>query len=315
MELIKRNTAELVTEEEIRELIKAKKNPVVYCGYEASGEVHLGHLATITKLIDLEKAGFKVKVLFADYHTWLNRKGSWEEIKEKIGMWEKAFKKSGLGKAEYVLGSSFQKKNEYLDDLLTISLHTTMKRAIRSMQEIARDIEHATVSQTIYPLMQIVDMKYLEVDAAEAGLEHRKIHMLAREVMNKINYRKPFFVHTPVINSLLGSGGKMSSSVPSSIISVRDSEEDIKKKINKAYCPEGFIEGNPLLEIMQLIVFPRVKSIEFKRDTKFGGNISFNSFRELEKAFKEKKLHPQDLKKGLSEELIELLEPVRKAFE
>src|SRR3989344_4831791 len=106
-ELIKRNSAELITEEEI-------------------------------------------KKLFADWHTWLNKKGEWSFIHEMIKKWEKAFKALGLEKAEYVLGSSFQRTQAYMDDLLTLSLNTTVNRSLRSMQEVARYFEHATVSQMIY---------------------------------------------------------------------------------------------------------------------------------------------------------------------
>ncbi len=312
--LIKRNTVELIEEKELTEILQTKSNPVTYCGYEPSGEMHLGHFVTLTKLVDLEKAGFKVKVLLADWHAWLNKKGSWEQIHEIAKVWEKAFKALGLKNAEYVLGSSFQRKNEYLDDVLTLALNTTVNRSIRSMQEVARDVENATVSQMIYPLMQITDIKYLKVDVTEAGIEQRKIHMLGREIMEKINYPKPCLVHTPLINSLLGPGKKMSSSEPNSLISVRDSEQDVLKKINKAYCPEGITENNPVLEITKLIIFPRIKSFEVSRPEKFGGNVSFENFTELEKAFAEKKLHPMDLKNTVSKYLLEILEPVRKAF-
>jgi len=43
-ELIKRNTEEIVTLEELEDLLKRKKHPVVYCGYEPNGPMHLGHL-------------------------------------------------------------------------------------------------------------------------------------------------------------------------------------------------------------------------------------------------------------------------------
>lgn len=311
-ELIKRNSAELITEEEIRKLLEEKKNPVTYCGYEVSGEVHLGHLVTITKLLDLQKAGFHVKVLFADWHTWLNKKGEWSFIHEMIKKWEKAFKALGLEKAEYVLGSSFQRTQAYIDDLLTLSLNTTVNRSLRSMQEVARDFEHATVSQMIYPLMQINDIKYLDVDLTEAGIEQRKIHALAREIMNKINFRKPLFVHTPLINSLQGPGKKMSSSVEGSLISVQDEEAEIKKKIAKAHCLEGVTENNPMLEITKLILFPHLNKIKIERDQKFGGDIEFNNYNELEKSFEEKELHPMDLKNAVARDLNKILAPMRK---
>ena len=72
LELVRRNTLEIINENIIIDLLKKNKKPVVYCGYETSGEIHLGHLVSMTKLLDLQKAGFKIKVLFADLHTYLN---------------------------------------------------------------------------------------------------------------------------------------------------------------------------------------------------------------------------------------------------
>jgi len=313
--LIAGNTAEIVKAEELEKLLKEKKKPVAYCGYEPSGEVHMGHMITVTKLMDLEKAGFNVKVLFADWHAWLNRKGSLDEVRELVKLWEKAFKKLGLKDPEFVRGSSFQKKEDYIEDVFKLSRDTTINRGLRAMQEVARDAENASISQAIYPLMQVVDMKHLGIDVAQSGIEQRKIHMLARESLESLGYRKPILVHTPLVNSLNGPGTKMSSSEPSSIISVRDPEDLIRKKIAKAYCEEGKPEGSAVLEIARLFVFPRKGSFEVKRPEKFGGNVEFGNYTELEKAFVAKKLHPADLKNALGDYLIELLEPVRKGFE
>ena len=166
IDLIKRNTVEILTEEELKKLLKEKKKPIVYCGYEPSGPLHLGHFVTITKLMDFEKAGFKVKVLLADIHTFLNRKGSEEEIKKEVENWKKTIKAIGLN-AEVVLGSSFQFNKEYQMDVMRLAQTSTINRGLRSMQEIARDIENATISQLWYPLMQVADIKYLKADVAE----------------------------------------------------------------------------------------------------------------------------------------------------
>ncbi|MDO8627158.1 MAG: tyrosine--tRNA ligase, partial [Candidatus Diapherotrites archaeon] len=292
----------------------SKKKPVTYCGYETSGEIHLGHLVTLTKLLDMEKAGFHVKILLADWHAWVNKKGSWDELKKFTEMNKKAMSKLGFKDPEFVVGTSFQRTAEYFDDILTMALHTSLNRALRSMQETARDIDNATVSQMVYPLMQIADIKHLKVDVAEAGIDQRKIHMLSREILEQVNYKKPALVHTPIITALTGPGTKMSSSAPNSMISVRDSAETIKAKISKAYCPEADAKENPILQITQLIVFPRIESFDVKRPEKFGGNASFANYAELEKAFVEKKLHPMDLKSALTGYLAEILEPVAKAF-
>ena len=311
IELIKRNSQEIIGEAQLKDVLKSKK-PITYCGYECSGPIHLGHLVTITKLMDLQKAGFHVKVLFADWHTWLNRKGSWDFIHEQAKIWERGFKAAGL-KAEFILGSKFQRNLNYIDDILTLALNTTMNRSLRSMQEVARDFENAKVSQLIYPLMQITDIKYLKVDLVQAGIEQRKIHALGIELFPLIKYKIPVFVHTPLISSLKGPG-KMSSSEPESMISINDNDELIKKKINNAYCPSGIVENNPILQIMKLIVFPRKNKIVINRPIQFGGKREFNYYHEMEKAFITNKLHPQDLKNSCSDYLVEILSPIRKKF-
>nr|MBA4405599.1 tyrosine--tRNA ligase [Nanoarchaeum sp.] len=313
LELIKRNTVEIINEDNIPKLLK-KKNPVAYCGYEPSGEIHLGHLVTITKLMDLAKSGFHVKVLFADWHAFLNQKGDWDFINEQVKIWKAGFIAAGLKDAEFVVGTSFQRKQEYIDDVFSIATKVTINRSLRSMQQVARDIENAKVSQVIYPFMQIVDIKHLNVELAQGGIEQRKIHMLGSEMFETINYKTPVFVHTPLISSLKGPGNKMSSSDKESFISIRDNEESIKTKLNKAHCVAGEKEDNPVLEIAKLIVFPRFDNFVVKRPEKFGGDLEFNNYEELEKSFVAKKLHPLDLKNSLSGYLAEIIEPIRKKF-
>ena len=310
LNLIKRNTEEIVTDDELSMLLKEEKSPVTYCGYEVSGPVHLGTLVAISKQIDLQKAGLRVKVLFADVHTYLNRKGSEKWIDEMVEYWRDSFIALGLKRAEFIRGIEFEFDKEYIHDVLGLGLLTTLKRAFRSMQEIARDLEHARVSQMIYPLMQVADIKYLNIDIAHGGVEQRKIHMLARELLPEIGYKKPICIHTPLLSSLQGPQEKMSSSKPETIIAIDEGPERIKEKISRAYCPPEE-KGNPILQICKYLIFPMMGKLEIKRKEKFGGDIEFNSYSELEKNYLEKRLHAMDLKSAVSEALIELLEPVR----
>ncbi len=307
--LIKRNTVEIVKEEELVQLLKDKKEPSVYCGYEPNGPMHLGHFVTILKLMDLKKAGFKVKILLADVHAFLNRKGTEEDIKREVENWRKTIKAIGLD-AEVVLGSSFQFEKEYTLDVMRLAQDSTLNRGLRSMQEVARDIENATISQLLYPLMQIVDIKYLGVDVAQGGLEQRKIHMMGRE-MNKVLKYNFVCLHTPLITSLKGPGSKMSKSIPGSGISVTDKYEEIKKTINGAYCLEGDISDNPVLQITKLIIFPKLEKMDIKRPEKFGGNVFYSNYEKLEKDFADKKLHPMDLKSAVIECLEQIIKPIR----
>ncbi len=304
------NVSEVLTEEELKKILEEKKPEeiTIYCGYETSGNVHLGHLVTIMKLKQFQDKGFKVKVLFADYHTYLNRKGDWNFIHEQTKKWEETFKKIGLEKAEYILGSSFQKTTEYFDDILKLGLHININRGLKSMELVARDFEHAKISQIIYPLMQIADIKYLDVDIALGGMEQRKIHALGKDYYNIISKKNFVAIHTPLISSLLGKG-KMSSSIPDSNISINDTEEEIKRKIKKAHCPIEK-ENNPILDITRLIIFPYIKEKEeflIERPEKFGGNVAYKDYKSLEEDYLQKKIHPLDLKNSVAKYLIKIL--------
>lgn len=306
--LIKRNCVEIINEDKIE---KFAKKGVVYCGYECSGEIHLGHFVTIMKLLDLQKAGIKVKVLLADWHTWLNKKGDWKFVNNQVKQWEKGMKAIGL-KAEIVRGTIFQKKPDYVEDILRLSLNITVNRGVRSMQQVARDIENAKISQIIYPLMQVSDVKALNTNFVVAGSDQRKIYMLGVDEGKEIDLQDAVYLYTPLIPGLKGPGTKMSSSVLSSFISIRDKKEDIIQKVNKAYCKVGDIGNNPLLSIVKLIIFPKFEKFEIKRDKKFGGNFIFKTYKELETAFETGKLHPADLKNAVAEYLEKLIAPIRK---
>lgn len=112
---------------------------------------------------------------------------------------------------------------------------------------------------------------------------------------------------------------KMSKSLPDSAIFMTDSEEDVKRKISKAYCPEGITEENPVLEYYKYILFESLErlglqNIVVDRPEKFGGPVILNSFQNLEHLYREKQIHPLDIKHTAIELLNKLLEPVRIHF-
>ena len=309
-ELIKRNTEEIVTEDELKRLLEKKKHPIVYCGYEPSGPLHLGHFVTVNKLMDFAEAGFKLKILIANIHAFLNRKGNEQEIRKQVELWKKTINLLGLD-AEIVLGGHFQLQEDYQTDVIRLAQAVTINRGLRSMQEIARDVNNATVSQLLYPLMQVLDIKYLGADVALGGMEQRKVHMIGRDMEKTLNY-KFIAVHTPLISSLKGPKQKMSSSLPETIISFKDSHDEIKSKVKNAYCPEKKIEGNSLLQIARLVIFPKIKELEISRNEKFGGDLKFSKYQELETIYKKGDLHPLDLKNAVVEYLDTIIAPIRK---
>ncbi|MDR3222683.1 MAG: tyrosine--tRNA ligase [Methanobrevibacter sp.] len=308
IEIIEKGTLEIINNEQLDEKID-KQNPIAYTGYEPSGKIHLGHAITVMKLKQLQDMGFKIKILLADYHAYLNGKGTIDEIQELAEYNMKVFKGLGLNQdTEFILGSSYQTKSDYTDYVYKLSTLTTLKRAKRSMDQVSRHDENPKVGNVIYPLMQVVDMRFLNVDIALGGMEQRKIQMLAREMLPKIDFEPPVCIHTPLLHGLDGDD-KMSSS-KGNFIAVDDDENLIKQKIKKSYCPIKVVEANSLIEIAKYFIFPNQEKILIERSDKFGGNLRLSE-NELYDMYGSGELHPLDLKNTVSNFLIEYLKPVR----
>ena len=295
---IEEGTLEVIDTAELKDILE-KDQPIAYTGYEPSGKIHLGHAVTVQKLKTLQNLGFKIKILLADYHAYLNGKGELDEIRKTAEYNMKCFKALGLDETtDFILGSSFQLEPSYSDKVYKLATLTTLKRARRSMDQVSRHDDNPKVASVIYPIMQTVDMDALDVDIALGGMEQRKIQMLARENLEKLGANVPVCIHTPLLHGLDGDA-KMSSS-KGNFIAIDDSVEEITKKINKSYCPQGEIEDNPMIEIAETFVYPNQEKLLIKRPEKFGGDIELNRM---------------DLKNGIKDFLIEYLAPVREYME
>jgi tyrosyl-tRNA synthetase len=179
--------------------------------------------------------------------------------------------------------------------------------------------------------MQVADIFEMKVDMCQLGLDQRRANILAREVGPKLGWWKPVVVSHHMLMGLEGMkqpdgydenkdidvaiSSKMSKSKPQSCIFVHDSKEEIEKKIKNAYCPEKVAINNPILDYSKNLIFRKFKTMKVERPAKFGGTIEFSSYSELEKVFREGKLHPLDLKNAVAEHVEKMVKPIREHFE
>ena len=317
-------TEEIVTQEELIELFKTNSSPNHYIGLEISGFLHLGSLiSTGFKINDFVKAGVKCKIFLADWHTLINDKlgGDWETIEKVSKYYQDAFKLV-CPDAEIILGSKlYEEKTEYWSELVKFTKHMSIARTMRTLTIMGRseDDKKIDVAKLLYPAMQAVDIHSLDVDIAHAGMDQRKIHMLVREIFPKMKWKVPVAVHHKLLPGLSKPAdsndnkivGKMSKSDPNSGVFIHNSDDEIRKKISKAWCEEANIENNPLLEISKSVIFHEFNEMKVERPEKFGGNVSYANFNQLEKDFAEKKLHPGDLKQTVGNYLVKVVSPIR----
>jgi len=327
--------AEAVTREELKSLFETNERPKHYIGFEISGKVHLGSgLLTSLLLKDFMAAGIKPTIFLADYHAWINGKlgGDLEKIQSVArGYFKSAFISLGLteDKVNYVLASEMYDAG-YWKDVLHISKDTTMQRMLRCTAIMGRTQKEAMdCASVLYPAMQAADIRMLGVDIAHAGMDQRKVHMLAREVAEKHKWKKPVALHHRLLMGLLGPqkmgfeeneaddtaiSSKMSKSKPDSCIFIHDSEAEIARKVKGAYCPEKIAENNPVLEMCEVFIMRGGAPLKVTRPAKFGGDVEFATYPELRDAYVAGKLHPMDLKNATASALAQILAPSREYF-
>ena len=317
-------TEEVVTRDELIELFKTNSSPKHYIGLEISGFLHLGSLiSTGFKINDFVKAGVKCTVFLADWHTLINDKlgGDWDVITKVSKYYADAFKLVCPG-VNIVLGSElYDSRKEYWREFVEFTKHMSLKRTMRTLTIMGRTEDETKIdlAKLLYPPMQAVDIHSLDLDIVHSGMDQRKIHMLVREIFPKMKWKVPVAVHHKLLPGLSKPAdisdsqvlGKMSKSDPNSGVFIHNSDDEIKKKISKAWCEEANTQNNPLLEIARTIIFHEFNEMNVERPEKFGGNISYTDYNQLETDFAEKKLHPGDLKQTVGNYLIKIISPIR----
>ena len=333
IDLIKRPpTEEILVEEELRQLLETNEHPGHYQGFEISGLLHLGNFVISGfKINDLIKAGVRCQAYLADWHSFINNKfgGDWDKILSATKYYAEAFKFFCPG-AKIVIGSElYHDNNEYWKNLVKFSKHLTLSRTLRCMTIMGRsENEKLDLAQYFYPPMQAVDVKEIGADIPHGGMDQRKAHVLAREIFPKMGWQKPVAVHHHLLMGIAKPvelkskdkleqviASKMSKSKPWTAIFIHDTEQQIKGKLKKAWCPERQAEMNPILEIVRHVIFHEHETFRIDRLARFGGPAEFQNYQELEKAYVQGSLHPQDLKNAVAKELAKILEPLRKYFE
>ncbi len=336
-ELIAKVGEEIVTKAELRELVETKEKITAYDGFEPSGIAHLP-LGVFRPLLlrDLMKAGVHFKLLLADTFAWINNKlgGDLEKIRRCGEYFVEVWKAAGvdMSKVEVIWHKEFFDDPEYWKKVILVAKNHTIQRGLRALTIAGRVGKLSNPTAFLfYPSMQCSDIFQLEVDVCQLGLDQRKVNMLAREIADKLKWKKPVIVSHHMLMGLQGpknSGGfdenekidkeissKMSKSKPDSAIFVHDSYEEIVRKLKKAYCPAGVVEDNPILDYVKHIIFRAFSDFKVERPSKYGGDVIYGSYEEVEKDYSEGKLHPLDLKMAVANYLERLIKPIREHFE
>ncbi|KAK9711580.1 Tyrosine--tRNA ligase cytoplasmic [Basidiobolus ranarum] len=325
LDIIKRNLQEVLGEEEIKKIL-AERDLKLYWGTAPTGKPHIGYFVPMTKIADFLSAGCDVTILFADIHAFLdNMKAPLELVEYRTKYYEALIKAmlTSLGvpleKLRFVVGSSYQLTKEFNMDNYRLCATVTEHDAKKAGAEVVKQVDSALLSGLLYPGLQALDEEYLGVDAQFGGVDQRKIFTFAEKYLPHLGYKKRAHLMNPMVPGLTGS--KMSASDVDSKLDLLDEPKTVEKKIKKAFCEEGNVTENGVLSFVKYVLLPisslngKEASFTILRPEKYGGNVVYKDYEELEKQFANKEIHPGDLKKSVIEVLNSMLEPIRKVFE
>lgn len=350
LEALDAATEEILQRDELIALLGSKTHINHYIGFEISGKVHLGTgIMTMRIIKTLQEMGVQTTCFLADWHSYINKKlgGDITVIRElALSYFKEALIASALcvgadpAKINFVLADDVYDDNFWLTTL-DVASHITLARGKRSIDIAGREAgDDIPVSILFYPPMQIADIFNMGIHIAHAGTDQRKAHVVARQVALKLTHKKlfddkgqpmkPVAIHHHLLQGLsqppiwpipddqkreMLVSMKMSKSKPDSAVFIHDSEEDIKRKIQRAFCPPNEANYNPIIDWVEHVIFPLKGSFELKRDEKFGGDLTFSTISELKDAYSNGSVHPGDLKTNVSNYLIDILLPARQHFE
>lgn len=351
--LISQHVEELISEQSLTALLASGTKLKHYIGFEISGQVHIGTgFMTGMKVRDLQAAGVECTMWLADIHSWINDKlgGDRKAIVEMARSYFQEAMAASIAacggdpsKVKFLLASEiYESSKTFWPTVIEIAKNTTLNRAQRSISIMGRDEKDAVdLAKLFYPPMQAADIFELGTNIVQAGTDQRKAHVLALDCADALRINpmkndkgeriKPVFLHHHLLLGLgkpttwpLPEGSskqdilaafKMSKSKADSALFVTDEPDVIKQKIAKAFCPEGEIEFNPILDWAKYLVFALNRGpLQIRREAKHGGDLEFKSYDELVQTFARKELHPMDLKAAMTESVTNLLAPVRAHF-
>lgn len=220
-------------------------------------------------------------------------------------------------KLKFVLGSSYQTTSAYTMDLFKLSAVTSEHDAKKAGAEVVKQTSNAPLSGLLYPLLQVLDEQYLDVDVQFGGVDQRKLFTAAKEWLPKLGYRQRAHIMNAMVPGL--QGGKMSASDPNSKIDLLDDADVVVKKIKKAECVPKVPEGNGVLSFVEFVLLPAArlkgqKGFVVDRTRDELPELVYTDVKQMHEDYRNDILTPQILKPAVTKALNEMLAPIREEY-
>ncbi|KAG6104797.1 hypothetical protein E4U13_008230 [Claviceps humidiphila] len=324
--LLKENLAEVLNPEIIEDILAEGRDPKIYWGTATTGRPHCGYFVPAIKIAQFLAAGCNVTILLADVHGFLdNLKAPIELVEQRVHFYRyvitAVLQAVGVSteKLRFVQGSSYQYDREYTKDVYKLCSILTTHDGQRAGAEVVKQSDNAPISGLLYPVLQVLDEQYLDVDAQFGGVDQRKLFIAAKAWLPRLGYKQRAHLMNPMVPGL--QGGKMSSSDQESKIDLLDPPEVVAKKIKKAVAAPKVVQDNGVLAFVEYVLLPasglKLGKREFRveRDRDGLEPLVYDNIAQMHKDYENDTLTPQQLKAAVAKGLNELLAPIQAAYQ
>jgi len=288
--LIKRNTVEIIREEELVRKIKRKGSLRIKFGVDpTTPDIHLGHSVILLKLRTFQELGHEVILLIGDFtarigdpsgRTKAREPLSAEEVKINAKTYQKqAFKILDPEKTIIDYNSRWLGKMNFSRVLKLASRYTVARMLERDDFQLRyKKGMPIGLHEFLYPLMQAYDSVALHADVEIGGTDQKFNLLLGRQIQKSYGQPSQVIITMPILEGLDGKD-KMSKSL-GNYIGVTEPPSEMYGKV---------------MSIPDELIFRYFRLLTL---------LSEDEINKMEKDFKEGKFHPKKAKERLAFELV-----------
>ncbi|MCI0453606.1 MAG: tyrosine--tRNA ligase [Candidatus Dadabacteria bacterium] len=245
LEIIKRGTAEIISEEEL--LSKLKKSvdvgkPLrIKAGFDPTApDLHLGHSLILKKLRNFQDLGHTVIFLIGDFTAMIGDPSGRTETRPPLTRKEVAinaktyerqvFKILRKDKTEVLFNSAWLEEMR-AQEVLTLASLENVARMLEREDFKKRHTSGATITlrEFLYPLIQAYDSVNVKADVEFGGTDQRFNILLGRDIQRYFKQEPQVAILVPILEGLDGIQ-KMSKSL-GNYIAIEDSSEEMYGKV------------------------------------------------------------------------------------
>ncbi|KAF2955631.1 tyrosine--tRNA ligase [Marinitoga sp. 38H-ov] len=298
-DIIKRNTIDFITDEDLKERLKSKKILRVKLGVDPSRpDLHLGHAVVLKKLREFQDLGHQVVLIIGDFTARIGDPSgrsktrpmlTKEEVEKNAESYKKqAFKILDPEKTEIRYNSEWLDKLTFYDVIKLSSNYTVARMLERDdfAKRLANN-EPISISEFMYPLAQAYDSVMIEADV-EIGGTDQLFNLLVGRKMQEAYGQKPQIVLTmPIIE---GTDGNL--------------------KMSKSYDNYIAFEDEPFDMYGKVMSIPDTLILKYMR---LATDIPEERILEYEEKMKNNSINPRDIKMVLAFEIVRFFHGEEKA--